>query len=103
MKARNAPKTKNGAKGISLFILILSPFFLFLERMIRAKPIIVPDQKAITRPDSALVRPNSQPMPRANLASPKPIHLPEDISQKMAKGDAINKPDKNSKIDGMCK
>ncbi|KKQ45764.1 MAG: hypothetical protein US65_C0049G0006 [Candidatus Yanofskybacteria bacterium GW2011_GWC2_37_9] len=42
MKARNAPKTKNGAKGISLFILILSPPFLFLERIIRAKPIIVP-------------------------------------------------------------
>ena len=101
MKATNAPKTKKGAKGISLFIPIL-PIFLFFERTTRQIPTMAQDQKAITKPDNAPERPKSQPMPRANLASPNPIHLPEDISQKKAKGNAMNTPDRNSRTVGIC-
>ena len=64
---------------------------------------MAPDQKAITKAERALAKPKSHPMPRASFASPNPIHLPLEINQKKAKGNAINKPDRNSEIVGICK
>ena len=93
MKAKNVPKTKKGAKGISLFMRNLFPL-LFLERITRAIPMMAPNQKASTKPDKAKDRPSNQPIPRANLASPKPIHLPPDMNQKRQKGKLLMCPKK---------
>ena len=90
------PKTKNGANGISLFI----PWFL--EKAISARPIIAPDQKEITNPESAAESPNNQPRLIAIFASPRPIHFPFETNHKKANGKAMIGPDKNSRIDGMC-
>src|SRR3989344_4006867 len=51
-----APKTKKGAKGISLFI----PYFLV--KAISTRPITAPDQNANTTPESAWENPRSQPL-----------------------------------------
>src|SRR3989344_2897175 len=95
---RNAiktPSTKKGANGISLFI----PYFFV--KTIRRNPIIAPDQKATTAPESNLDNPSNQPNPKANFASPRPIQVPLETSHKKAKGRASNTPDKNSKTDGI--
>ncbi len=88
-KAIIVPKTKNGAKGISLFILC------FLERRTRAMPKTAPIQKAKTIPDKASDVPRSHPKPRASLASPKPIQVPEETSHIKAKGKATMGPERN--------
>src|SRR3989344_4006866 len=77
-----APKTKKGAKGISLFI----PYFLV--KAISTRPITAPDQNANTTPESAWENPRSQPRPSASLASPSPIQVPRDRNQIAAKGKA---------------
>ena len=64
--------------------------------------MIDPDQKAKTMPESAIGIPRSQPMPRASLASPKPIQAPFDTNQKKAKGKAMSGPARNSHSPGMC-
>ena len=97
MIVRKIPKTKKGAKGISLFIPNLR---VLRERITRTTPTIAPDQKATTKAESAPDSPSSQLIGTANLASPSPIHRPPETSQSKANGDATNIPDKNSKIDG---
>jgi len=79
-------KIKKGANGISLFILY------FLENKIRKIPNKAPVQKEITTPEIALLRPTSQPNPKTNLASPRPIQAPLDINHSKAKGRAITIP-----------
>lgn len=90
------PKTKNGAKGISLFIPC------FFEKAIKNNPIIAPDQNATTTPLKARESPSNHPSPNASFASPRPIQVPFDISHTRAKGNEINIPDENSRIDGKC-
>lgn len=96
IKDKKAPSTKNGAKGISLFI------EYFFERNIRKIPMIAPDQKERTATPNILPIPTSQPIPKASFASPRPIHLPPDTSQIKARGKAINMPDKNCQMEGIC-
>lgn len=96
MNERKTPKTKNGAKGISLFI----PYFF--EKSKRNIPTIAPDQKAKTPAESNIPYPKSHPKLRESFASPKPIQVPLEISQIKAKGNAKNIPDKNCNKDGIC-
>ena len=72
---------KNGAKGISLFILVF-----FLENKIIKRPAIDPIQKDKVSAAIPFVRPSIHPIPKASLASPNPIHRPRDTSQSKAKG-----------------
>ena len=95
-KAIIAPKTKNGAKGISVFI------EYFFEKIRSTIPTKAPVQKAKTKPESPCASPKSQPKPKASFASPSPIQTPLEKSQIKAKGRAINNPDKSSKIEGKC-
>ena len=91
------PRTRYGAKGISLFIPC------FLEKITKVIPTTAPIQKANTTPESARDKPSNQPKLIANLASPKPIQRPEETSQNKAKGAAIKRPKANSQNEGMCK
>lgn len=103
MNAKKVPITKYGAKGISLFIPKLPKFDLkILENKIRLMPTIAPIQKAKATADMATAKPSIQPSPRASLASPSPIHLPEDKSQHKKNGRAIKNPVAIESIDGIC-
>ena len=94
---RNAtmePKTKNGANGISLFM----PWRL--EKASSMRPMMAPAQNAKTAPESIREIPKSQPKPKESLASPNPIHVPFDMSHKMANGNAMTRPERSSSSDG---
>ncbi len=75
------PKTRNGPNGISL--LIVSFFVLNAKRI---KLTAAPIQNARTTAEIPSIRPRAQPMPRANLPSPSPIHLPLEKNQRRKKG-----------------
>lgn len=85
------PIIRNGAKGISLLIVYL-PFCINNIN----NPSIAPNQKAIIRAVTT-AEPSNNPMPKPNLASPKPIHRPEDTSHRRAKKAKVRGPAKVSK------
>ena len=89
IKTINAPITKNGAKGISLFI--PCNFFVIISKT----PMIAPDQKASTADESTPLIPSKKPSPSASFASPSPIQDPREKSHKRAKGIAMTKLPKN--------
>lgn len=79
INAANVPKTRKGAKGISVFRL-----FLFLEKTIARIPNIAPIQKASVIPANPDDMPNIHPIPSASFASPRPIIFPFDNTHIMA-------------------
>ncbi len=72
---------KNGAKGISDFI-----FIFFFDQYIKIKLTIVPIQKDKIITQRPADKPKSQPIPKINLPSPKPIYLPFEKYQSKTKG-----------------
>src|SRR3990167_6470934 len=78
--ATREPKIRNGAKGISLFI--VRDWRLKYNK---TNPTIAPLQKARSIALTLACAPRSQPKPKTSLASPKPIHLPPDTNQSKAK------------------
>ena len=93
------PKTRNGAKGISVFIdsrgkkdskpgvfvLSVSPSaspasFDKKRKSIMPKDAAAPIQKLYIIAVAPAPSPKSQPMPSASFASPRPIHLPPETS-----------------------
>jgi hypothetical protein len=81
---------RNGAKGISVFILIFPalPLGRFLEKNINKTLISVPiqnDNIIAQRPDA---KPSIHPIPRINFPSPKPISRPFEKSQSKINGKA---------------
>lgn len=94
IKAMKDARTKKGPKGSSLFREYL------LEIIKSATPKRAPPQKAIRRAERAMGNPKSQPRPRMSLASPRPIHLPRDMSQSKAKGAASIMPERISRTPG---
>lgn len=59
--------------------------YLFLAEIIRIIPIKAPIQKEKAKAQMPPQKPKSQGIPRANLASPRPIHLPFETSHKEPK------------------
>ena len=88
------PSIKNGAKGISVFILILpsAPFNCFFERNITLKLTIDPIQNARIIAERPKYIPSIHPRPSISFASPSPIHLPPETSHRIANGNANNGP-----------
>ena len=75
----------NGAKGISLLKDSFDfAIFIFCSSMSN-KLTTAPIQNAIIIAKTPPEKPKSHPTPSASFASPKPIHLPFEISQKKAK------------------
>ena len=81
-KARKKASIKKGAKGICVFI------FVLLFSRIKIIPTTAPIQKAMIIEAKPFDNPSRKPNPSTNLASPKPIHSPFDITHKNAKGKA---------------
>lgn len=81
----SVPKIRNGAKGISLFIVTL--FVITFNRLINMKksPTIAPIIKAKKSPERANFAPRSHPVVNASFASPKPIARPFESHQKRKK------------------
>ena len=59
---------------------------------IKNNPIKAPNQTAKITAVEPCTKPRNQPIPRANLTSPKPNHLPFEMNHKKAKGKAISGP-----------
>ncbi len=78
-----APKIRKGAKGISLLI-VIRPFFKSNNKIPAAAPI----QKDMIIAEIPLEMPSKNPIPRASLASPNPIHFPEDANHRIKNGTA---------------
>jgi hypothetical protein len=78
--AINAPKARKGPKGI----LLLKENFL-LGKATKRTPIKAPAQKEMAKAQIPLQKPRSHGIPRTSLASPKPIHLPFEISHREPK------------------
>jgi hypothetical protein len=72
---------KNGAKGISVFILIF-----FFEISIKSKLMIVPIQNDIITTQRPEAIPNIHPIPNISLPSPKPISFPLESNQRRTNG-----------------
>lgn len=96
------PSTRNGAKGISLLIVRCLNAFgnlivctidkdIYLN-MISATPTAAPIQKAKTIAEIPAGNPKLHPIPNANLASPNPIHFPEEKNHSEKKNRKIAKP-----------
>jgi len=81
---------RNGAKGISVFMLILR--FELLEMNIRERLTIVPIQKATMTAKIPDQRPRRKPTPSNNLPSPKPIKRPLEKNQRSTNGKAMTGP-----------
>jgi hypothetical protein len=93
------PKIRNGAKGISLLIvkfLFINDNDCNLDNKIKNIPKTDPIQNERIIAESPSTRPKNHPIPKANLASPKPIHLPSETSHKTANGVASIGPAKTS-------
>ncbi len=85
-KQRTVAKTKNGAKGISWF------FDFFISKI--KSPKTAPIQKEMRSAEKPEDMPSSHPIPKANLTSPKPIHLPLEKTHKRKSGSETKGPDK---------
>ena len=83
------PSIRNGANGTLLFIVIL-----LLLKSNKQMPNKAPSQKENKNAETVRLGPKSHPSPRANLASPNPIHFPLEISHKSAKNEKKDTPDK---------
>jgi hypothetical protein len=83
-KVINIPIIRNGANGISVFM----PIF-FLDKNMMSRLTTVPIQNDNITEANPAIKPNSHPIPRINLPSPKPISRPFEKSQSKAKGRAI--------------
>ena len=66
-------------------------------------PIIVPNQKDITKENNPDDNPKSQPKPKINLPSPSPINRPLEKYQRDAKGIARTGPAIRSVQEGKMK
>src|SRR3989344_2800982 len=101
MPKRNTSMTesiRNGAKGISLFM--LKYFRKKTKRKREMSPPIQKESRTAAYPEA---RPSRKPAPSMSLASPKPIHLPRETSQIRAKGAATRGPAKKDIKEGMTK
>ncbi len=76
--AKKVPVAKNGPKGIS-------DFKVFLANIINPIPIIAPMKKAKKREIKIFGQPKINPIKKANLISPSPIHLPREIKTNVRK------------------
>lgn len=90
----------NGANGISLLIvrLFLDKFNFSRAKIDKLTAAPIQNDKTIAKIPPE--KPKSQPTPRASLASPKPIHFPEETSHKKAKKENRIGPDNKSKRAG---
>lgn len=77
---------KNGAKGISVLIVILWLFIFNLENSISITEKIAPIQKAKISADSPDTNPSKNPIPRASFPSPSPINLPPEKNHRQKNG-----------------
>ena len=94
-KEMNVPATKNGPKGTS-------DFKVFLPKNISPMPIIAPLIKAKNKAAKILGQPSTNPIKKASLISPMPIHLPLEIKTMKRKNAAAPKADiRKSDIPGM--
>lgn len=81
---------RNGAKGTSDPMPIFSNGLAeILPLRMSAIPHIAPIQKAKITAETPDTKPSNAPIPKTNLASPKPIHFPFETSHKRANG--VNK------------
>jgi len=73
----------NGANGISLLIVSFFDNKFNLPKRITRRENAAPIQKDKIIAEIPEKRPRNHPRPKANFASPKPIHLPEEITQRI--------------------
>ena len=90
-----AAPLKKGPKGIC----DLRPF---LPKITKNKPMIAPLRKAKNKAKRTFGQPRIKPIRKANLTSPKPIHLPLEIRTSDKKKPAARRADnryKKNKLD----
>lgn len=90
-----SPRIRSGPNGISLFIVMVLLREFNEKNSISAILTIAPIQKESNIALAPNESPRNQPMPNANLASPKPIHLPIEINHKIKNGKNNIGPEKN--------
>ena len=81
------PVTRKGPNGTS-------DFKLFLPEITSPNPIIAPIEKAKNKATKIFGKDKNSPIKKANLTSPKPIHLPPEIKTIARKNKAAPKADK---------
>lgn len=89
---------KNGANGISVFIVILCE-----EKNMITKLTTAPIQNESVSIASPASGPSIHPRPRISFASPRPMSLPRDTSHSNANGNAKSGPDTSANSDGTIK